>query len=272
MRALLLVLDSVGCGHAPDAAAYGDEGADTLGHIFAAQPAPRAARALFARAVEDPHRRRPRPPLAGHGRAASAACASVPRARTPPPGIGKSPASSSTSPSRRFPNFRPNSIARHRADAKRRVHRQLRAQRHDHPRGTRRRASSAPANRSSTRPPIPSSRSPRTSASFRCKRLYEICRVARRHADAWRIGRVIARPFDGEPGAFRRTSGRHDFSMVPPRTVLNADRGDRPAGRRRGQDQRHLRRQRHHALHAHRFECRRHGGHRSARGPTSRTG
>jgi phosphopentomutase len=32
-RVLLLVLDSVGIGAAPDAAAYGDEGADTLGHI-----------------------------------------------------------------------------------------------------------------------------------------------------------------------------------------------------------------------------------------------
>src|SRR5260221_5943527 len=38
MRALLLVLDSVGCGHAPDAAAYGDDGADTLGHIFDSMP------------------------------------------------------------------------------------------------------------------------------------------------------------------------------------------------------------------------------------------
>jgi phosphopentomutase len=33
-RALVIVLDSVGCGKAPDAAAYGDEGADTLGHLF----------------------------------------------------------------------------------------------------------------------------------------------------------------------------------------------------------------------------------------------
>jgi phosphopentomutase len=33
-RALVIVLDSVGCGEAPDAAAYGDEGADTLGHLF----------------------------------------------------------------------------------------------------------------------------------------------------------------------------------------------------------------------------------------------
>lgn len=35
MRALVIVLDSVGCGGAADAAAYGDEGADTLGHLFA---------------------------------------------------------------------------------------------------------------------------------------------------------------------------------------------------------------------------------------------
>lgn len=33
-RALVIVLDSVGCGNAPDAAAFGDAGADTLGHLF----------------------------------------------------------------------------------------------------------------------------------------------------------------------------------------------------------------------------------------------
>jgi phosphopentomutase len=30
------------------------------------------------------------------------------------------------------------------------------------------------------------------------------------------VGRVIARPFEGEPGAFRRTEGRKDFSVKPP--------------------------------------------------------
>jgi phosphopentomutase len=30
------------------------------------------------------------------------------------------------------------------------------------------------------------------------------------------VGRVIARPFEGEPGAFRRTEGRRDFSVRPP--------------------------------------------------------
>lgn len=38
MRALLLVLDSVGVGDAPDAAEYGDQGANTLGHIFEHRP------------------------------------------------------------------------------------------------------------------------------------------------------------------------------------------------------------------------------------------
>jgi phosphopentomutase len=54
------------------------------------------------------------------------------------------------------------------------------------------------------------------------ERLYAICRTARRHADAYRIGRVIARPFVGSDGAFRRTAGRHDFSMAPPRNLLDA--------------------------------------------------
>jgi phosphopentomutase len=46
--------------------------------------------------------------------------------------------------------------------------------------------------------------------------------MARRESDAYRVGRVIARPFEGEPGNFRRTSRRHDYSMKPDPTVLNA--------------------------------------------------
>ncbi|WP_112321653.1 phosphopentomutase [Oceanibium sediminis] len=41
-RAILCVMDSVGCGGAPDAAAFGDEGANTLGHIAEACAAGRA--------------------------------------------------------------------------------------------------------------------------------------------------------------------------------------------------------------------------------------
>jgi phosphopentomutase len=52
-------------------------------------------------------------------------------------------------------------------------------------------------------------------------RLYEICETARdilRGEDE--VGRVIARPFLGEPGAFRRTENRHDYAVPPPRENL----------------------------------------------------
>jgi phosphopentomutase len=53
------------------------------------------------------------------------------------------------------------------------------------------------------------------------ERLYEICEAAR---DILRgeheVGRVIARPFVGEPGAFRRTENRHDYAVPPPRDML----------------------------------------------------
>jgi phosphopentomutase len=55
--------------------------------------------------------------------------------------------------------------------------------------------------------------------------LYRISEVARRLCDALPVARVIARPFVGEPGHFKRTYNRRDFSMPPPGpTVLDAIR------------------------------------------------
>ena len=52
-------------------------------------------------------------------------------------------------------------------------------------------------------------------------RLYEICEIARAMLDGEnRVGRVIARPFLGEPGAFYRTENRHDYAVPPPRGNL----------------------------------------------------
>ena len=54
--------------------------------------------------------------------------------------------------------------------------------------------------------------------------LYRYCRIARnilrgKHG----VGRVIARPFVGQPGSFKRTANRHDFSLEPPaKTLLDA--------------------------------------------------
>jgi phosphopentomutase len=53
--------------------------------------------------------------------------------------------------------------------------------------------------------------------------LYEICRTARKMlCGKYGVGRVIARPFVGTPGDFRRTENRRDFSLLPPSdTMLN---------------------------------------------------
>ena len=53
------------------------------------------------------------------------------------------------------------------------------------------------------------------------EKLYEYCRIAREmltgdHA----VGRVIARPFEGEYPDFKRTARRHDYSLVPPADTL----------------------------------------------------
>jgi phosphopentomutase len=53
------------------------------------------------------------------------------------------------------------------------------------------------------------------------ERLYEICEVARHILDGeHKVGRVIARPFLGQPGAFYRTENRHDYAVPPPRENL----------------------------------------------------
>jgi len=51
--------------------------------------------------------------------------------------------------------------------------------------------------------------------------LYRICEIARKILDGpHKVGRVIARPFTGTPGNFRRTERRHDYAVEPPRPML----------------------------------------------------
>ncbi|MEI9894704.1 MAG: phosphopentomutase [Chthoniobacter sp.] len=220
MRALLLVLDSVGCGSAPDAAAYGDAGADTLGHIFAAQPG-LALPAFFSLGlwkilttdVFDP---RSRGTIASFGRM---------RERSPgkdtTTGHWEIAGAILDQPFATFREFPAEFVAAIERDAKVKFL------------GNCTRSGTViieelGAEHLRTGQPIlyTSADSVLQIAAHEGivprRRLYEICRVARRHADALRIGRIIARPFIGEAGQFQRTSGRLDFSMVPPHTVLNA--------------------------------------------------
>jgi len=51
--------------------------------------------------------------------------------------------------------------------------------------------------------------------------LYDICRAAREILRGQHeVSRVIARPFVGQPGSFERTANRHDFSVLPPEPTL----------------------------------------------------
>ena len=53
------------------------------------------------------------------------------------------------------------------------------------------------------------------------EKLYEYCRMARKILTGKHgVGRVIARPFVGQPGSFKRTANRHDFSIEPPENNL----------------------------------------------------
>jgi len=47
------------------------------------------------------------------------------------------------------------------------------------------------------------------------KELYHACEIARELCDPYRVGRVIARPFIGQPGAFQRTENRRDYAFKP---------------------------------------------------------
>lgn len=62
--------------------------------------------------------------------------------------------------------------------------------------------------------------------TFDLKELYRCCEIARELTmkDEWKVGRVIARPYVGKKkGEFKRTSNRHDYALKPyGKTVLDA--------------------------------------------------
>ena len=218
-QALLIVLDSVGIGHAPDAAAFGDEGADTLGHLranvpgfalphldaagllhcaalAAGRPLPSPAGLSHASLIE---RSAGKDTVTGHWELAGAVVSEpfATFARFPDPLVAEMEALCGVS---FLGNYAQSGTV---------ILEELGA---EHLR---------------TGKPIlyTSADSVIQIAAHESvvplEQLHGICRRLRGLADRERIGRVIARPFLGEPGAFRRTANRHDFAMRPPETVLD---------------------------------------------------
>jgi phosphopentomutase len=56
--------------------------------------------------------------------------------------------------------------------------------------------------------------------SFGLERLYEVCEAAYELVKPYNIGRVIARPFLGANGKYKRTSNRHDYAVPPTAPTL----------------------------------------------------
>lgn len=214
MRSLLIVLDSVGAGAAPDAGLYGDLGADTLGHIMARTGLrlPTLDALGLARVM-------------GRDGPAPQAC----WGRMRPRAAGKDSTTGHweiagvalQEPFAVFDRFPPELLAPIEAEAGIRFLGNVAAS------GTEIIDRLGPEHLRTGQPILYTSADSvlqiaAHEAVIPVERLYALCEIARRHADAWRIGRVIARPFIGEPGSFRRTPRRHDFAMRPPPTVLDA--------------------------------------------------
>lgn len=223
MRALVLVLDSVGIGHAPDAAKYGDEGANTLGHIFARVPDLRLPNlsALGLTKVLDENYSWARksfalPQLASFGKMEERSAG-----KDTTTGHWELAGVLLDMPFAVFAKF-PYELVRaieHEAGVKfignyaqsgTTVLEELGAEQIRTGQPILYTSADSVLQIAAHEDVIP------------IPKLYEICEIARQQSDRYRIGRVIARPFDGAPGNFRRTARRHDYSMKPPRTVLNA--------------------------------------------------
>ena len=207
------MLDSVGIGELPDAASYGDEGSDTLGNLARVVPltVPALRRLGLRRIANVPALRDDDPPLGAYGRMAEA-----------------SPGKDSVTGhwelaglvlERPFPVFPQGFPAELIARFEERIGRGSLANRVAS--GTVIIDELGAEHMRTGRPIVYTS----ADSVFQIAaheeivpvpELYRWCEIAYAlAADGLGVGRVIARPFVGRPGSFRRTANRRDFSLVP---------------------------------------------------------
>jgi phosphopentomutase len=235
-RAFLIVMDSVGCGGAPDAAAFNDAGANTLGHIAEACAAGRAETGRSG-PLKMPH-------LDSLGLGAAIRLASGLDA----PGLGAVPtglwgAATEVSNGKDTPSghwelagvpvpwdwtYFPDTIPAFPPDLVALVCKLA---------GTAGilgncHASGVPiiekhcAEHLRTGWPICYTSADSVfqiaahEEAFGLDRLLKLCQDLAPHLHAMKVGRVIARPFTGTPGNFRRTANRHDYAIAPPAPTL----------------------------------------------------
>lgn len=241
MRALILVMDSVGIGAAPDAIRYGDEGADTVGHI---------AKYCMAGKADSPQREGPLqlPNLValGLGEACRLATDRLPPGLDGPVEYSRYGCASELSKGKDTPSghweiagapvpFEWGYFPKTRPCFPRDLVINLCGQAglpgilgNCHASGTTIIAEFGGRHMRSGEPICYTSADSvfqiaAHEETFGLERLYEVCTVARRLVDPLNIGRVIARPFVGTSARdFKRTAHRRDFSVPPPeQTILD---------------------------------------------------
>lgn len=214
-KALLLVLDSVGVGHARDAAAYGDEGANTIKHLFPEGPAADLPALTSLGLGEITGFLQPSAPRAAYGRMAEASagkCTTTGHWELAGVILDKPFAVFRTIPQPLVEAIEDEAGTRflgNIAASGTEILDQL---------GSEHLATGFPILYTSADSVLQIAAH---ESLWPRERLYALCRIARKFADRFQIARVIARPFEGNPGRFRRTANRHDFSMPPPPNILD---------------------------------------------------
>jgi len=217
-RIIWVVLDSVGIGELPDAAQYGDTGRDTLGHIARSRPLalPNLARLGLANIKPLAHLDAPAKPAGCYGKGAT-----VSPGKDTTTGHWEMAGIWLDHPFPVYPHGFPRPLIEQ-------FERQI----------GRRTLGNKPASGTEIikelgeehmRTGFPvvytSGDSVFQIAAHEdvipVPKLYRMCEIARQLLDGPnRVGRVIARPFTGAPGNFRRTERRHDYAVEPPRPML----------------------------------------------------
>jgi phosphopentomutase len=216
-RFILIVLDGVGIGEMPDAADYGDSGADTLGHVLALRQVHMPnMRAMGLANIRDLGIARAESPAGSFGRAAL-----------------RSPAKDTTAGhwemsgvilSKPFPTY-PNGFPPHIIEAfERAIGRKVLGNKPAS--GTEIIKELGQEHIRTGRPIVYTS----ADSVFQIaaheevvplEQLYRWCEIARQILTGPdEVGRVIARPFVGSPGNFRRTEARRDYAVDPPEPTL----------------------------------------------------
>src|SRR5579885_1118677 len=209
-RVVWIVLDSVGIGEMPDAAAYGDSGSDTLGHIA-------RLRALGLGNIRPLDGIDPAVcPLGAYGR-----CALASPGKDTTTGHWEMAGIHLERPFPLFPHGFPRDIM---DEFERRIGRSTLGNRAAS--GTEIIQELGEEHIRTGSPIVYTS----ADSVFQVAahedvipvwELYKICETAREILRGpYEVGRVIARPFIGSPGAFTRTPNRHDYAVPPPKGML----------------------------------------------------